>query len=244
MAFDAVLIIRASSTMSRFTRKYQGTKLTADGPCATRARMMLVPQAVRTRAATCRARLANWRRRALVRLAGYDFRNDARWIEAEAWYKSAKREKGRDYEFLYDFSVARFEYSSDVLHRIDDKADSLFKFSAVLAGALATSLKLSEASRSVVVASVPSFLLFALAIIFAVVAKKPTTTGGPMEIKGAMELNVGEEKGDEERAAAAAQYHSACVGTELAAARKAYWIECATWCIVGAIIALTFLAFA
>lgn len=76
------------------------------------------------------------------RLAGYDYRQSEKWRAAEDWYKTFKPESGRDYGFLYEFSRARFDYMTDVLHQIDDKADALFRFAAILAAALATALKL------------------------------------------------------------------------------------------------------
>jgi|SRR5579863_350593 len=171
------------------------------------------------------------------RAAGYDYRQSEKWRTAEEWYKKFKPEAGRDYGFLYEFSRARFDYMTDVLHQIDDKADALFRFAAILAAALATALKLFEAQRSVVKASLPSLIFFAVAIACALIAKKPTFTGGPMEIDGAMELTA-----DEEKSVIAAQLHSACVAIGEAAARKTAWIEAATWLIVAGILALALFA--
>jgi hypothetical protein len=177
------------------------------------------------------------RNRIRRRLVGYDYRESAKWREAEEWYKSFKPEPGRDYGFLWEFSRSRFDYMTDVLHQIDDKADALFRFAAILAAALATALKLLEAPKGVMIAALPSLVLFAVAIACALIAKKPTLTGGPMEIDGAMQLPA-----EEEKAIIAAQHHSACVAIGEAVARKTAWIEAATWLIVAGIAMLALFA--
>ena len=48
---------------------------------------------------------------------------------------------------------------TDILHQIDDKADALFRFAAILAAALATALKLLEAPSGVVKAALPSLVV-------------------------------------------------------------------------------------
>lgn len=126
------------------------------------------------------------------------------------------------------FAEASHRLCLDTHKLHDDRADSLFRFGAVLAAGLASVVKITSTN---VLWAAPSLLCFGLTVVFALIAKWIDAKPIPMKVSDVLEL-----EGEDEaiQTFVAISYHSVVEGYWFVLDRKARWNNLASSaCVCG-----------
>jgi len=143
---------------------------------------------------------------------------------------------------IYDFAVARWDACGKAKQVIENKADAILKFMAILAAAMVTLARVAGIDHGVVLFLIPSMVLFGLSGICALAAMKTSQWPTPIGIKVALEEcdnDIARQKTQ-----LAASLHCAIVAATIELQQKAKILDYANACSLTGILALGFALFA
>ncbi len=166
-----------------------------------------------------------------------DYREASDYQEAEDWYNNFDHDQGESPDACLDYANKLFDYTMSLQISIESKAESTFRFSAILLGVSLAATKWPGVTDTLVRMAAPSMVCYALAIVFAMLAKKPTLVAGPMPIRSTFDIH-GNEHAAKRRIAAALR----CAVTGLTSVNdwKARRTEWATWLVIAGIAWIVF----
>lgn len=173
------------------------------------------------------------------------FDRDPEFTDAYNWYRTfqpAGADPATPVKAAY--AEKQLAYSHLVFDSLDLKAEKIFTFSATAIGALLTAVKLVESQAPNITLPIwswsPSLVCFLLALVLALIAKRPQPLPSLPRIRDVLQM-TGDESSIALRLAAARYY--VCAGMKRANAWKARLSDAATIVLVIGIVALGLIGF-
>lgn len=159
-----------------------------------------------------------------------DYRLDLECKNEEDWYRELKPEGDTDYTYLLDYARRKYELALDAFSTLDTKADSLFRFSAMMAGILFAGLKALDIHFGFPL--IVAFLCFLLSMVLTIRIRVPVATATPVSIRAALD-SVDQVSPQYIGSKLAASYHVAFSAITLLTSWKASRLRDASYLFLG-----------
>lgn len=171
------------------------------------------------------------------------------FLEAQKWSLdySPPRE-GDEYDLVLDYAKGRYEEMLGISEALDKKLDDVARTSLAIGVLIATVARFLGTETPFGRSSflMPAALSFALAVVLAVLSRRPMTFRTPLEMRDLLKLmdEHPEITAGKAKALISTSYHVAMVGTYATNTWKADQLRRATWLLViGVILLLVILIF-
>ena len=147
---------------------------------------------------------------------------------------------GIDYEWVLEYAKYQFDRADRLYKELDDKANDIIKYLGGGTGlfTLAAIFNTTPQRLSVILASIPAFLLALVAVALAARARQPNPAREPPSIKGAYGFAEHFKNAKLAQAGFIGQWHATCEGMHLAIKAKGERVQHATRFYVWAIVSL------
>lgn len=164
-----------------------------------------------------------------------NYRDSAEFQSDEEWFKAWGFEDCVEVDLALQHAIRSYEQATAIFHSLDQKADSLFRFSAsipaivvAIAGTLPTSGLITYWI------GVPVVLLL-LAAASTLIARRTLGLARPMSVRNFMVLNEPAKA----RSSLAASYQGVTTGIAELAVWKSRWIDLSMWLTLAGMFSLT-----
>jgi hypothetical protein len=166
--------------------------------------------------------------------------NDSAYKQALEFMKYVGPKQGAEYGWVFDYAKILWEYRNRVFVSLDEKADSIIKYLGGGTGlfALGVLAKVDGSNWYIAVAAMPAVACALLAILFAILARRPSAFPGLSTVETAKDYADAEESSSAALAGFLGQWNLACEAVRLICQRKASRVEVAAWFTYAALVLL------